>query len=94
MVRELLSELNQVYGFKFNKVSIKNQKGRWGSCSARGDLNFNYKLVYLDREVARYVVAHELSHLKEMNHGQKFWKLVALTVSDYKEKRRQLKSFK
>jgi len=94
LVRELLSDLNSFYGFKIGKVSIKNQRGRWGSCSIRGDLNFNYKLVYLDREVARYVVAHELSHLKEMNHGQRFWKLVALTVPDYKQKRQQLKSFK
>ena len=92
LVREKIAQLNNVYNFRYNKVSIKNTSSRWGSCSKNGNLNFNYKLVYLSDEVATYVVAHELAHLQEMNHGRKFWQLVAKTVPNWKILRKQLKN--
>lgn len=92
LVRDKIFKLNAIYNFKHGKVSIKNMSSRWGSCSKTGNLNFNYKLVYLSDEQAEYVVAHELSHLKEMNHGKKFWALVALTTPHWQTLRKQIKS--
>lgn len=92
LVRENLAKLNAVYNFKYNKVTIRNQSSRWGSCSRDGNLNFNYKMVYLSQEVSEYIVAHELCHLKEMNHGPNFWRLVALTIPHWKTLRKQLKN--
>lgn len=92
LVRDKIAKLNAVYGFKHGKVSIKNMTSRWGSCSKKGNLNFNYKMVYLADELAEYIVAHELSHLSQMNHGRNFWKLVASTIPNWQILRKQLKS--
>ena len=92
LVREKITKLNSVYGFRYNKVTIKNTSSRWGSCSKSGNLNFNYKLIYLPDQLAEYVVAHELCHLQEMNHGVRFWRLVVRTIPDWKIVRRQLKN--
>lgn len=92
LVREKIALLNNIYGFRYNKVAVKNTSSRWGSCAKSGNLNFNYKLIYLPDELATYVVAHELSHLQEMNHGSKFWFLVAKTVPNWKVLRKQLKN--
>ncbi len=92
LVRDKIAELNAVYGFKHGKVSIKNMSSRWGSCSKQGNLNFNYKMIYLSNELAEYIVAHELSHLSQMNHGRNFWKLVARTIPHWQILRKQLKN--
>jgi predicted metal-dependent hydrolase len=84
---------NGIYGFSHKRISIKNQKTRWGSCSKKGNLNFNYKIVHLPENLVDYLVAHELCHLKEFNHSQKFWALVGRAVPDYKKLRRQLRNF-
>ena len=86
-----ISALNRHYNFKFNKIAIRNQKTRWGSCSAKHNLNFNYKIIYLPPELQDYIIIHELCHLQEMNHSRKFWKLVAKTVPDYSRLRKELK---
>lgn len=78
-------------GVTYGRVSIKEQKSRWGSCSSKGNLNFNWKLVLAPPEILDYVVVHELCHLKEMNHSPAFWELVEQIVPDYKEKRKWLK---
>lgn len=82
---------NGLYCFKFNKINIKNQKTRWGSCSKRGNLNFNYKIALLPPRLADYIVVHELCHLGEFNHSYKFWNLVAKTMPDYLDRRKELK---
>ncbi len=82
---------NKTYKSNFNRINIKNQKTRWGSCSKKGNLNFNYKIALLPQELADYIVVHELCHLQEFNHSPKFWKLVELEVSNYRELREQLK---
>ncbi len=92
LAREKISKLNVFYCFKHAKVTIKNMNTRWGSCSKQGNLNFNYKMIYLSDELAEYIVAHELCHLSEMNHGRNFWKLVARTVPGWKILRKQLKN--
>jgi len=82
---------NQKSEFKFNKINIKNQKTCWGSCSRRGNLNFNYKIALLPERLADYIVVHELCHLKEFNHSRKFWNLVAEIIPDYLERKKDLK---
>ena len=82
---ERVSHFNQIYGFSYNDINIKNQKTRWGSCSAKGNLNFNYKILFLPEAVRDYVVVHELCHLKEFNHSKKFWNLVAKALPEYLE---------
>ena len=88
---ERAAMLADKYGFSINKVSIRNQKTRWGSCSARGNLSFNFNLVQYRKEIIDYVIVHELCHLKEMNHSKKFWALVEKICPDYKLLRRELK---
>ncbi len=92
LVHERLKYFNQFYGFKYNKVSIRNQKTRWGSCSKSGNLNFSYKLVLLPPHLSDYIIIHELCHLKEFNHSQAFWDLVAQQAPDYKKAINELKT--
>lgn len=82
---------NQFYQFSYNKISIKNQKTVWGSCSKKGNLNFNYKIVRLPQAIADYLVVHELCHLFEFNHSSEFWKLVAQAIPDYRILKKELK---
>lgn len=86
-----VSQLARRYGFNFSKVIIKGQKTRWGSCSIRKNLSFNYKLMQYREEVIDYVIIHELCHLKEMNHSKKFWLLVDEICPDYKSLKKELK---
>ncbi len=91
LVKERLEYFNKLYHFKWNRISIKNQKTRWGSCSRQGNLNFNYKIVLLPEEQADYIIVHELCHLKELNHSSRFWKLVSLSIPSYKDIRSNLR---
>jgi len=91
LVKAKIYQLNKIYGFTYNKINIKNQKTRWGSCSKQGNLNFNYQVVRLPPSLLEYLVAHELCHLGQMNHSARFWELVARAIPDYKQKRRQLR---
>jgi len=86
-----LEYFNKFYNYKWGRVTIRNQKTRWGSCSRKGNLNFNYKIVLISKEESDYIIVHELCHLKEFNHGKKFWDLVALNISNYKEVRNGLR---
>jgi len=82
-IEKRIKYFNKIYNFKFNKINIKNQKTRWGSCSKKGNLNFNYKLLFLPKHIADYIIVHELCHLKEFSHSHKFWNLVARTIPNY-----------
>ncbi len=88
-----LLELNVNYHFSYKRVSVRNQKTRWGSCSKTGTLSFSYRLLFLPPEVRDYVLVHELCHTKEMNHSRRFWELVSQTVPNYKVLRRKLNGF-
>lgn len=90
-VEKRIRYFNKIYNFKFNKINIKNQKTRWGSCSKKGNLNFNYKILLLPEYIAGYIIVHELCHLKEFNHSHKFWNLVAKTIPSYLEIQKELK---
>lgn len=90
-VHQRLTELNRHYQFSYQRIAIKNNATRWGSCSKRGNLNFHYKVHLLPAELADYVLVHELCHLKELNHSRRFWELVAQTVPQYQRQRAALK---
>ena len=94
LVLERLVFFNTYYNFSFKKVSIKNQRTRWGSCSKRGNLNFNYKIFFLPPDLCDYIIVHELCHLRELNHGKNFWKLVSEKIPDYKSKIKKLKKIR
>jgi len=83
LVYEKIEKFNNFYHFTLNRISIKDTKSRWGSCSVHKNLNFNYKIVLLPERMAEYIVVHELCHLKEFNHSQKFWDLVAQTIPEF-----------
>lgn len=78
-------------GVTFGKITIRNQRTRWGSCSSKGNLNFNYQLYYLPEKLMDYVVVHELAHRRYMNHSGEFWKEVETYFPDYLQCRKQLK---
>lgn len=92
LAKERLEYFNQFYNYKYGRVVIRNQKTRWGSCSRKGNLNFNYKIALLPSKSADYIIIHELCHLGEFNHSQRFWDLVAETFPDYKEVRHSLRT--
>ena len=81
----------RIMGVSFGKITIRRQKTRWGSCSDKGNLNFNCMLMCLPEEVINYVVVHELAHLKQMNHSPKFWAEVNAVLPNYKVLRKTLK---
>lgn len=90
----LLDALNHVAAemqVNYRALSVRWQKTRWGSCSVRGNISLNAKLLLLPEDVLRYVLVHELSHLKHMNHSAAFWQYVAQFEPDYREQRRRLR---
>jgi predicted metal-dependent hydrolase len=84
LVLSRLHHFNTFYGFKIGRVSIRDQKTRWGSCSTKGNLNFSYRIALIAPKLADYIVVHELCHLGEFNHSQRFWDLVARMFPDYR----------
>lgn len=84
IILERINYFSPICGVSYNRVAIRNQKSRWGSCSSKKNLNFNYRLAFLPKEICDYVVVHELCHLKEMNHGEGFWLEVEKVVPNYR----------
>ncbi len=91
-IHERLTYWNQFYNFSYKRVFIKNQKTRWGSCSKNGNLNFNYKIIYLPPHLADYIIVHELCHLGEFNHSKRFWNLVEKTIPEYARCKNELRT--
>ncbi len=85
---------NTIYGFTHGCIRIGNQKTRWGSCSRKGTLSFNWKIALLPEVLADYLVVHELCHLGAFDHSAKFWDLVAKAVPEYKERRKELRRWR
>lgn len=89
-----LEYFNQFYNFKIGKISVRNQKTRWGSCSKKGNLSFNYRISLLPIELADYIIVHELCHIGEFNHSKKFWKLVEKTIPDFDRIKKELRKIR
>ena len=80
-----------ITNLKYHKIKISNAKKRWGSCSSQGNLNFSWRLIMAPLEVIDYVVVHELVHLEEKNHANRFWNKVEKILPDYKIQKKWLK---
>jgi predicted metal-dependent hydrolase len=87
----LLQSYAEEYGFHYNRLSIRAQKTRWGSCSSDKNIALNCKLLFMPPDIVRYVMIHELCHTLEMNHSSRFWDLVEECDPLYKHHRKQLK---
>lgn len=81
---ERLKYYSDIIGVTYKDVRVKSQKSRWGSCSSKGNLNFNWRLVIAPDWISDYVIVHELCHLKHLNHSKDFWNTVGLYIPDYK----------
>ncbi len=91
-VPPLIDQYAQALGVRPVRVTVRCQKTRWGSCSSKGGLNFNCLLALAPEYVRRYVVIHELCHMKEMNHSPAFWRLVSSQMPDYETAKKWLKT--
>ncbi len=85
---------SQKMNVSYGRITIRNQKTRWGSCSSKGNLNFNYRLFYLPEELLDYVVVHELAHRRYMNHSRQFWQEVSRYFPQYEQCRRKFGCYK
>lgn len=74
-------------GVTYGRITVRDQKTRWGSCSQTGNLNFNFRLILAPPEVLDYVVVHELCHRRQMNHSTQFWQEVAQVLPDYRKRK-------
>ncbi len=74
-------------GVTYGRITVRDQKTRWGSCSQTGNLNFNFRLILAPPEVLDYVVVHELCHRRQMNHSAQFWQEVAQVLPDYRKRK-------
>lgn len=95
IARDIFTQKTAYYanllGVTYGRISIREQKTRWGSCSSDGNLNFNWRLIFAPEDVLDYIVVHELAHRKEMNHSAEFYKIVAQILPDYKKQQRWLR---
>jgi len=85
VMQPILSELSDQTELRFRKLSVRGQKTRWGSCSAKGNISLNYCILFLSPRFGRYVMLHELCHLQEFNHSKHFWALVKRYEPQYKK---------
>lgn len=95
IARDIFTQKTAYYaalmGVSYGRISIREQKTRWGSCSSEGNLNFNWRLIFAPEEVLDYVVVHELAHRLEMNHSGAFYNIVEKILPDYKKQKKWLK---
>lgn len=95
IARDIFSQKTAYYAaimqVTYGRISIREQKTRWGSCSSEGNLNFNWRLIFAPEEVLNYIVVHELAHRREMNHSQAFYAVVKSVLPDYKKSQQWLR---
>ncbi len=83
----------EIMGVKYKEIKINSAHTRWGSCNAKGTINFAYRLILAPPQLADYVVVHELAHLIELNHSKRFWQIVGHFLPDYKERQKKLQEW-
>ena len=86
-----LLALAALHGLSVTRVTIRNQRSRWGSCSARGHITLNFRLMLMPAEVREYILIHELMHLRQANHSRRFWRLVEAACPGFRDAERWLK---
>lgn len=91
IIRERLDHFAPKCNVTYKRIAIRNTKRSWGSCSSLGNLNFNYKLVFLPSCLRDYIIVHELCHLKELNHSHRFWCEVEAVLPNYKDMIKELR---
>jgi predicted metal-dependent hydrolase len=91
LINEKTTKLSSQMGISYKRIVIRGQRTRWGSCSHKKNLSFNWKLIMAPEPVVEYVIIHELIHLKEMNHSKRFWELVAQYCPGWWEHKKWLK---
>lgn len=91
-LQQLLERLATAHGYELNRVVIKEQMRRWGSCSTLGNINLNWRLIQAPPDVQQYVAIHELVHLSEMNHSDAFWNLVSQMMPNYQSAKAWLRN--
>ncbi len=92
-ITRMVSEQAEKHGFEYNRIFIRDQKTKWGTCSSGKNLSFNWRLIRCPMTVIEYLIIHELSHLKEMNHSRRFWELVETMCPDFKKSKKWLKEY-
>lgn len=93
IITNLVNYYSSIIGVDYNNICIKAQKTRWGSCSGKNNLNFNWKIILTNMDLVKYLIIHEVCHLKEMNHSSKFWILVEKYDSNFKNNRKELQKY-
>ncbi len=93
-VKKHLLKINSSNYFEFDSIRIKDTKSLWGSCSSNKNLNFNFRIVFLPEYLQEYIVLHELCHLYELNHSDRFWNLVSKFDPDFYKKDKELKKIR
>jgi predicted metal-dependent hydrolase len=91
LINERADKLSSQMGISYKRIVIRSQKTRWGSCSHKKNLSFNWKLIMAPEPVIDYVIIHELTHLKEMNHSKRFWELLAQYCPKWRDYKKWLK---
>lgn len=94
LITDSVEHWSSQMGVSYERIFIRNQKSRWGSCSSKGNLNFNWRLIELPAELMDYVVVHELAHRVHLNHSPEFYKLISQHLSNHKELQRKLSAIK
>ncbi|MEM0360062.1 MAG: SprT family zinc-dependent metalloprotease [Candidatus Diapherotrites archaeon] len=94
IIQKIVSERASQMDLSFKRISVRGQKTRWGSCSGKGTLSFNWRLIAAPRPVIEYIAVHELCHLRHRNHSKAFWAEVARHMPEYKEQERWLRKNK
>lgn len=83
LIKSIVNEISEKMGLSVNRITLRKMKTRWGSCSSTGNVNLNTRLKYLPEDLIRYVVHHEVCHLKVRKHNREYWDLVSLTYPDF-----------
>lgn len=91
-IQQRTAVYSEIIGVQYNSIRIKDTKTRWGSCSSKGNLNFNFRIIMAPAQVMDYIIVHELCHLKHMNHSKEFWSTVAGYMPDYTVHKEWLKT--
>ncbi len=92
-IPQRIRELAALHGYEFNRIFIRDQKTKWGTCSSNRNISLNWRIVLCPQHAADYLILHELAHLKEMNHSARFWNEVARTCPGFKKSKKWLREY-